>query len=89
MAAAGGTFGTCGINLCHNNGQSAAAISLYTWNTVLGSGTNSCTECHNALTNTLTSNSHGAHLTTLDGRRGGVQRLPRGGDGEHARRTVR
>ena len=67
VAAAGGTFGSCGINLCHNNGQSAQAVSLYTWNTALGSGTNSCTECHNALTNTLVSNSHGAHLTTSTG----------------------
>ena len=26
VAVSGGTFGTCGINICHNNGQSAAAI---------------------------------------------------------------
>ena len=82
------TVGTCGVNLCHNNGQSAAAVTAYTWGTAIGGGTNSCTECHNATTHTLVTNSHGPHLTTLDGRRGAVQRLPRGGDGGDARERV-
>ena len=67
MAANGGTFGTCGVNQCHNNGQSSAALLGYTWNTVLGGGTNSCTECHGATSTTLASNSHGPHLTTSTG----------------------
>ena len=66
VAVNGGTFGTCGINLCHNNGQSAAAILGYTWNTAIGA-TNSCTECHGATSSTLATNSHGPHLTTLTG----------------------
>ena len=67
VAVNGGTFGTCGVNQCHNNGQSSAAILGYTWNTVLGGGTNSCTECHDATSSTLASNSHGPHLTTNTG----------------------
>ena len=66
VAVNGGTFGTCGINLCHNNGQSASAILGYTWNTAIGA-TNSCTECHGATSSTLATNSHGPHLTTLTG----------------------
>ena len=64
------TVGTCGVNLCHNNGQSTNAILGYTWGTAIGA-TNSCTECHNATSATLVTNSHGPHLTTLTGA-GGV-----------------
>ena len=58
------TVGTCGVNLCHNNGRSTTALLPYTWGTQLGGGTNSCTECHGATSTTLTTNSHGPHLTT-------------------------
>ena len=62
--AVGGTgYGTCGTNNCHNDGKGGAPIApAYTWGTVLGAGTNSCTECHNATPATLTTQSHQPHL---------------------------
>ena len=63
VAASGGTFGSCGVNLCHNNGQSAAAIQGYTWNTAIGA-TNSCTECHGTDSATLTTQAHPTHNAT-------------------------
>ena len=83
VAAAGGTFGTCGVNHCHNSGQSTAALSAYTWNTVLGGGTNSCTECHGTDSATLTTQSHPKHNAVAE-----LRALPRGGDGEHAHQRV-
>ena len=78
-------LGSCGINVCHNDGQSAAAVSPYTWGTVLGGGTNSCTECHNATSLDAGDELARAAPDDADGRRGAVQRLPRGGDGGDAR----
>jgi predicted CxxxxCH...CXXCH cytochrome family protein len=66
VALTGGTFGSCGTNRCHNNGQSAATVSAYTWGTAIN-GTGSCNDCHNATTGTLATNSHGPHLTTTTG----------------------
>ncbi|HEY5998524.1 MAG TPA: CxxxxCH/CxxCH domain-containing protein, partial [bacterium] len=57
----GATFGTCGLNTCHNNGQAANADSAYTWGTVLGGGTNSCSECHGTAAS-MTTQAHPAHL---------------------------
>ena len=75
VALNGGTFGSCGTNRCHNNGQSAPTVSTYTWGTAIN-GTNSCTECHNATTGTLvTDGARGPH----GGADVRVQRLPRGG----------
>jgi predicted CxxxxCH...CXXCH cytochrome family protein len=70
VALNGGTFGSCGTNRCHNNGQSAPTVSTYTWGTAIN-GTGSCNDCHNATTGTLVTNSHGPHLTTTTG--AGVQ----------------
>ena len=63
VAVTGGTFGTCGVNVCHNSGQSAAAITPYTWNTALG-GTNTARSATTRPRTTLATNSHGPHLTT-------------------------
>jgi nitrate/TMAO reductase-like tetraheme cytochrome c subunit len=60
-------FGNCGTNLCHNNGQNGTPrTSSYTWGTAIN-GTNSCTECHNDTSATLTTQSHQAHLQTSTG----------------------
>jgi hypothetical protein len=56
------SFGTCGINACHNSGKNGTPrTSSYTWGTAIG-GTNSCTECHYDTSATLTTQSHPAHL---------------------------
>ena len=64
VAVNGGTFGSCGVNQCHNNGQSGTAVSPYTWGTQLGGGTNSCTECHGTDAATLTTQAHPKHNGT-------------------------
>ncbi|MBI4914297.1 MAG: CxxxxCH/CxxCH domain-containing protein, partial [Acidobacteria bacterium] len=61
------SFGGCGTNACHNDGKNNAPVTAsYTWGTAIN-GPNSCTECHNATTGTLVTDSHLAHLTTLTG----------------------
>ncbi|MBI5502338.1 MAG: CxxxxCH/CxxCH domain-containing protein, partial [Deltaproteobacteria bacterium] len=60
------SFGGCGTNLCHNNGQNGApATNPYTWGVAIN-GANSCTECHVA-TSAIATGSHPAHLTTTTG----------------------
>lgn len=56
----GSTFGSCGINACHENGK-GAATPAYTWGTAGGSA---CGICHAA---TPTSGDHTVHLSGTQG----------------------
>lgn len=53
--AATRTVGSCGVNLCHNNGKNAAAPA-YTWQTAIAG----CAACH--ATSTTLGGSHNSHL---------------------------
>ncbi|HEY5998024.1 MAG TPA: hypothetical protein VI078_01810, partial [bacterium] len=61
VQANGGSFGTCGTNVCHNNGLSATTgtpnNTAYSWNTTQVN----CTLCHQDGAS-MTTNAHNEHL---------------------------
>ena len=69
VAVTGTTFGSCGINMCHNNGKNGSARTAYTWGIGIGA-LGSCTECHGDDAASLTTQAHAQHLNaaTLFGR---------------------
>ena len=62
--ATGGSFGTCGTNDCHNNGQDGTPYNAntggYNWGGDVGFG---CLICHMWIG--ITSNGHAAHSSTI------------------------